>query len=64
MPILTTKSSSFQEDFSYDIGGGSVSRSKVMGHVYAANEAPPDLQDIPFHHDMTFFYQFCLLNQF
>ncbi|GJZ29767.1 hypothetical protein Tco_0574414, partial [Tanacetum coccineum] len=45
----------FQEDCSYGIGGGSVSRSKVMGRVYAANEAPPDLQDIPFHHDMTFF---------
>ncbi|GJT29689.1 hypothetical protein Tco_0909964 [Tanacetum coccineum] len=33
----------FQEDFSYDIGGSSVSRSKVMGHVYATSEAPPDL---------------------
>ncbi|GKA31574.1 clavaminate synthase-like protein [Tanacetum coccineum] len=43
--------SSGYEDFSYGVGGAG-SRTKVMGRVYTANEAPPD-QDIPFHHEMS-----------
>lgn len=43
--------SSGYEDFSYGVGGAG-SRTKVVGRVYTANEAPPD-QDIPFHHEMS-----------
>ncbi|PWA79062.1 tauD/TfdA-like domain-containing protein [Artemisia annua] len=43
--------SSGYEDFSYGVGGAG-SRTKVIGRVYTANEAPPD-QDIPFHHEMS-----------
>ena len=43
--------SSGYEDFRYDVGGAG-SRTKVVGRVYTANEAPPD-QEIPFHHEMS-----------
>nr|XP_043617280.1 clavaminate synthase-like protein At3g21360 [Erigeron canadensis] len=43
--------SSGYEDFSYGVGGAG-SRTKVVGRVYTANEAPPD-QNIPFHHEMS-----------
>ena len=43
--------SSGYEDVSYGVGGAG-SRTKVIGRVYTANEAPPD-QDIPFHHEMS-----------
>ncbi|KAL4583804.1 hypothetical protein LXL04_008388 [Taraxacum kok-saghyz] len=43
--------SSGYEDFSYGVGGAG-SRTKVVGRVYTANEAPPD-QDIPFHNEMS-----------
>ncbi|KAJ9568438.1 hypothetical protein OSB04_004404 [Centaurea solstitialis] len=43
--------SSGYEDFRYDVGGGGT-RSKVVGRVYTANEAPPD-QEILFHHEMS-----------
>ncbi|KAI3786126.1 hypothetical protein L1987_45256 [Smallanthus sonchifolius] len=39
------------EDFSYGVGGAGT-RTKVVGRVYTANEAPPD-QNIPFHHEMA-----------
>ena len=41
--------SSSYEDFSYGVGGAG-SRTKVVGWVYIASEAPPD-QAIPFHHE-------------
>ncbi|KAD5317747.1 hypothetical protein E3N88_17693 [Mikania micrantha] len=43
--------SSGYEDFSYGVGGVGT-RTKVVGRVYTANEAPPD-QNIPFHHEMS-----------
>ncbi|KAK1434158.1 hypothetical protein QVD17_11076 [Tagetes erecta] len=43
--------SSGYDDFSYGVGGGGT-RSKVIGRVYTANEAPPD-QNITFHHEMA-----------
>ncbi|KAJ0709592.1 putative TauD/TfdA-like domain, taurine dioxygenase TauD-like superfamily [Helianthus annuus] len=43
--------SSGYEDFSYGVGGAG-SRTKVVGRVYTANEAPPH-QNIPFHHEMS-----------
>ncbi|XP_076910322.1 clavaminate synthase-like protein At3g21360 [Bidens hawaiensis] len=39
------------EDFGYGVGGAG-SRSKVIGRVYTANEAPPEV-DIPMYHEMS-----------
>ena len=33
--------------------GGRAVRTKVVGRIYTANEAPPDKR-IPFHHEMTY----------
>nr|XP_043617281.1 clavaminate synthase-like protein At3g21360 [Erigeron canadensis] len=43
--------SSGYENFCHPIGGAAY-RTKVVGRVYTANEAPPD-QNIPFHHEMS-----------